>query len=202
MIDTARYVMAVVLIMTWPPALLYWFIVHPFVGVWRRVGWRQTFGLLGLFFVLSAATLWWYRDAILIRDLGSRWPNLVIALPLLMLASWLQRERKKQLDWKTLAGLPELSPEAHAGPLLTEGIYGVIRHPRYVEAALGALAWAMLVNYASVYALTALFLVLLLPIVLFEERELRARFGARYVAYAQRVPRFVPRWSTPRSPSQ
>ena len=31
-------------------------------------------------------------------------------------------------------------------------------------------------------------------IVLFEERELRDRFGEAYAEYARRVPRFVPRW--------
>lgn len=35
---TARYWIGVLLVVSMPPAILWWFVVHPFIGFWRRVG--------------------------------------------------------------------------------------------------------------------------------------------------------------------
>ena len=34
--DQVRYVVAVLLVVFTPPAMLFWFVVHPFTGFWRR----------------------------------------------------------------------------------------------------------------------------------------------------------------------
>ena len=76
--------------------------------------------------------------------------------------------------------------------LLSEGIYGKIRHPRYVEALLWVLGYAFIANYLGLYLLFILSIPTVFLIVLLEERELRERFGTEYEDYCRRVPRFVP----------
>jgi protein-S-isoprenylcysteine O-methyltransferase Ste14 len=178
--------------MALPPSILYWFIVHPFIGFWRRVGARGSLWFLGVFFLGSMAALFPLRHVLLGRDLGTSVVNLVVAAPLLVVSLVISRKRRRHLNLRTLAGVPELAPQTGPG-LLTEGIYGKIRHPRYVEFTLGIIGWALFVNYLGLYAITGLSFILLWIIVLLEERELRERFGQAYVDYSARVPRFIPR---------
>ncbi|MCH7490282.1 MAG: isoprenylcysteine carboxylmethyltransferase family protein, partial [Gemmatimonadetes bacterium] len=105
-------------------------------------------------------------------------------------------KRKKYLTTAILAGIPELSRGGEKGKLLTEGIYGRIRHPRYVEALLGVLGYALIANYLGMYILFVLTVPAIYFIVVLEERELRDRFGSAYEEYSERVPRFFPRRST------
>ncbi|HVT15215.1 MAG TPA: isoprenylcysteine carboxylmethyltransferase family protein [Thermoanaerobaculia bacterium] len=192
-VSLARYAMGVLLAVAVPPALLYWFIVHPFIGFWRRVGARRTFWFLGVFYAVTIAALFPVRDRLLGRDLGTNPLAISLAVPLVVASAWVSRRRRRQLKFAMLAGLPELSPEQHGVGLLTEGIYGRIRHPRYVEFVLGSLGWALFANYGGLYVLLALSCAVLFLVVLLEERELRARFGQAYVDYSLSVPRFVPR---------
>lgn len=77
--------------------------------------------------------------------------------------------------------------------MLSEGIYGRIRHPRYVEVVIGTWAYAVFANHLGAYVVAALTIPSIHLIVLLEERELVERFGARYEEYRSRVPRYVPR---------
>jgi len=36
--DTARYVIALLTIILFPPVLLFWFLIHPFVRLWPLAG--------------------------------------------------------------------------------------------------------------------------------------------------------------------
>lgn len=192
-VDTFRYAMGCVLAISLPPSIAYWFIVHPFIAFWRRVGAKGTFWFLAVFYLVSVAALFPVRDSLLGRDLGLSLPATLVALPLLVVSGVVSRKRRRHLSFKTLAGAPELSPDKPGPGLLTEGIYGRIRHPRYVEFTLGLIGWALFINYLGLYVITALSLVALYLIVLLEERELRERFGQAYVDYSARVPRFLPR---------
>jgi protein-S-isoprenylcysteine O-methyltransferase Ste14 len=192
-LENVRYVMGVLLVISLPPAITYWFIVHPFVGFWRRLGARWTFVLLGIFLVGSMIALFPFRDRLLGRDLGTSLPMILAALPLLVISTAVSRKRRKYLSFRTLAGVPEVAPQAQGPGLLQEGIYGRIRHPRYVEFTLGCIGWALICNYTGLYIMVALTIVALFAIVLVEEKELRQRFGQAYVDYSARVPRFVPR---------
>ncbi|MFQ5631170.1 MAG: methyltransferase family protein, partial [bacterium] len=93
-----------------------------------------------------------------------------------------------------LSGLPELSEKRYPGKLLKEGIYGKIRHPRYIEALLGVLGYAFFSNYLATYLVFLFGLPMIYIIVLLEERELHERFGAEYEEYCLSVPRFVPKF--------
>jgi protein-S-isoprenylcysteine O-methyltransferase Ste14 len=191
--DGFRYVMAVLMVAGAPPALAYWFIVHPFVSFWRRRGPRVTFGFLAVVYAAMTTGLVLARDELVVGDYGTRWVLVAAAVPLLVVAGWVQYHRKKHLKFKTLAGLPEIDPRGHGGELLTEGIYAKIRHPRYLEFMLGLSGWALVINYLSVYVTTAATFLLLGVIVILEERELAERFGEAYAGYRARVPRFIPR---------
>jgi protein-S-isoprenylcysteine O-methyltransferase Ste14 len=192
-LDLLRYGMGCLLVIALPPAVTYWFIVHPFIGFWRRMGPRKTFWALAAFFLGTVAALFPVRDALLGRDLGPRLPLVLLGVPLLVVSITISRKRRRYLTFKTLAGVPEISPDKHGIGLLTEGIYGKIRHPRYVEFTLGIVGWALICNYAGLYVVGALTIVAIGLIVLMEERELRDRFGPAYAEYAARVPRFIPR---------
>ena len=157
--DTARYVFGVLIVTALPPGLLWWFLVHPFVGFWRGIGAR-----------------------------GTLWSMTIVAV-----AGLVALKRKEHLTMRILVGIPELEPSGHGGTLLTEGIYAVIRHPRYVEIVLGTLAYSLFANYLGAYLLTAATIPILHLIVLLEERELRERFGEEYLAYTAAVPRYIPR---------
>jgi len=79
------------------------------------------------------------------------------------------------------------------GKLLREGVYGVVRHPRYLSAGIGMIANALIVNYLGVYVL----LIAVVPpgylMLVLEERELLGRFGDAYREYQRDVPRLIPR---------
>lgn len=192
-LDLLRYGLGVLLALSLPPAIVYWFIVHPFIGFWRRVGARGTLWFLGVFYLGSIAALVPLRHVLMGRDLGTSAWCILAAAPLLVVSVIISFKRRRHLTLRTLAGVPELAPQGTGPGLLTEGIYGKIRHPRYVEFTLGMIGWSLLVNYVGLYVMTGLCLVLLYLIVLMEEKELRERFGQAYVDYSARVPRFVPR---------
>ncbi|HEX9730829.1 MAG TPA: isoprenylcysteine carboxylmethyltransferase family protein [Thermoanaerobaculia bacterium] len=192
--ETFRYVLGVLTLMGLPPALAYWYIVHPFVGFWRRRGTAVTFTFLAVVYLAMSAGLFLVRDRLLLGDLGTDWVLVAVSLPLLGLAIAIQFKRRRLLTFKVLAGIPEVAPEKHGSKLLTEGIYGKLRHPRYVEFTAGGLGYALIINYAAIYVLMVLTILALVPIVIFEERELHERFGAAYDEYRARVPAFFPRF--------
>ncbi|HSK77537.1 MAG TPA: methyltransferase [Thermoanaerobaculia bacterium] len=192
-VDLVRRWIAVLFVISLPPAILYWFIIHPFIGFWRRAGLWATYTFLTVFYLGSMAGLFLLRDRLLLRDLGTRLPLTIAALPLIVVAVVISRKRKKYLTFRILAGMPEIAPGQHGIGLLREGIYSRIRHPRYVEFSLALVGYALFANFEGLYWMTAGILVLLFVIVLMEERELRERFGQEYIDYSAKVPRFIPR---------
>ena len=108
--------------------------------------------------------------------------------------AWLEFRYWKQLSISTLIGIPELSrPEERKGRLLRDGIYGVVRHPRYLAAGLGVVGNALIVNYAGLDVLVLVAFALGYPLLWLEERELVGRFGEDYREYQRRVPQLIPR---------
>jgi len=80
--------------------------------------------------------------------------------------------------------------------LATVGPYARIRHPQYVAFVLILLGF--LVQWPTLLTLL-MFPVLLLMygrLAVNEEREMARQFGAEYRHYAERTPRFLPRWRT------
>lgn len=191
---TIRYFAGVLLVVMLPPAVVWWFIIHPFVGFWRRVGARRALWANIVIMALGIVGLWFVRNPLVGRDLGTHWSLAILGVLLLTAAIYIGRRRRKQLTMRILSGLPELQEDGRGGALLTEGLYAHLRHPRYVEVALGALGYAALANHLGAWIVTVMLIPALHLIVLFEEIELARRFGAEYDAYRKRVPRYVPRW--------
>ena len=83
------------------------------------------------------------------------------------------------------------------GELATTGPYARVRHPQYVGFMLVLVGfffqWPTLITAAMLPVLIVMYVRLALR----EETEVLAEFGDAYRRYAERVPRFVPRWGKP-----
>lgn len=191
--DTARYVVALICWIAFPPAILYWYLLHPFVGFWRRLGKAKTFTVLGILFVATAVLFYLIREPFLAIEYGTTAWTLVPGVALYVAAAVLERFVRKHLKFRILAGAPELDEGGDGGRLLTEGVYSRVRHPRYVSAMLGLAGVALFANYLWIYLLVPLVGLGLFGIVRLEERELARRFGEEYERYRARVPMFFPR---------
>jgi protein-S-isoprenylcysteine O-methyltransferase Ste14 len=176
-----------------PPAVIYWFIIHPFIGFWRRKGLWVSYTAVTVLSLLFAVGLYWARGFLLGPDLGTVPLLWLPGAVLYGLSAWLSVLARRQLTLKAFVGLPEISAGAEGSVLLDQGIYGVVRHPRYLSVIVGIAGFSLFVNYLGAYVIwlgTSLALLLLIPL---EERELTHRFGQAYVTYRDRVPALVPR---------
>ena len=190
--STARYVIAVLLVISLPPAIVWWYVIHPFVGFWRKIGKPITYTVMTVLFLGSVVGLFAVRDTLVLTDLGTSWIMVGVAAVLIIPAIWLAILRAKYLSFGILAGVPDLDADGSGGKLLNQGIYAVIRHPRYVEIALGTLAYAAFANYLGGYILALLTIPGIHAVVVIEEKELAERFGEEYEAYRASVPRYIP----------
>lgn len=191
--DAVRHFLAVMLVVTTPPAIAYWFVVHPLAPLWRRLDVRITYTVVILLMAALGALLFMGRATLLGRDLGTNWFLIGVGVALYLGAVVLTLRVRRQLPFKTFAGVPEVSGTASPGNLLQDGIYRVIRHPRYLSVILGTLGMALIVNHAGTYAVVLASLLAFVPLIHLEERELAARFGTAYTTYRARVPALIPR---------
>ena len=191
--DTVRYYLALLMVVLVPPLVVFWCAVHPLAAVWRRVGpWIAYSVLLGIVLVLSWGCFL-LREVLMGRDLGTHLLPLVLGLSLYLISIPLEIQIRKYWTLKTLIGWPELAPNGMESKLLKEGIYGRVRHPRYVSTMVGMIGFALLTNYSGVYVVVALTLPGLYLITVVEERELLIRFGEEYRHYQEELPRLIPR---------
>lgn len=190
--DMARYFIALIVVVTFPGAILYWFAVHPFVGFWRKLGPVRTYVILGILLVGLATLMVVLRERILAVEYGTNWILVALGLLAYGIAAAIEVQCRQHLKFGMLTGLPEIAPDRVEGKLLTDGVYGIVRHPRYVTMFFALLAVALFTNYLGVYVLLVVLTPTIYVMTLLEERELRDRFGQEYVEYTRRVPRFVP----------
>lgn len=87
------------------------------------------------------------------------------------------------------SGLVAIQPEHK---LVTEGIYGVIRHPSYLGLLVNSLGWGLAFRSGVGVLLTVVLLPLLVARIRAEEALLRAHFGDEYEAYRGRTSRLIP----------
>jgi protein-S-isoprenylcysteine O-methyltransferase Ste14 len=189
--DRIRYFLGVVITLLVPLGLLYWLIIHGWARWWRRWGPIRTYLAVLPVLAVLGVLLFQVRGQLLSQsryELEPDWIALVLSGPM----TWLELRYWRQLSISTLVGIPELSQQLK-GRLLREGIYGVVRHPRYLSAGIGMIANALIVNYLGVYVL----LIAVVPpgylMLVLEERELLGRFGDAYREYQRDVPRLIPR---------
>jgi protein-S-isoprenylcysteine O-methyltransferase Ste14 len=192
--DAARFWVGLLVVAFSVGAWLFWFSIHPFVGFWRRVGFVGTLALHYALMLAVAGGAIVFRDAVMFGDYGTNWWLVGVAVPLLVVSGVIRYYQMRELDNKTLTGLPELAPERFDSHLITSGIYARVRHPRYVQLALALVAYALFVNYLIGYLGMVVGLIALLVVTRIEERELLDRFGEAYRRYMNEVPRYLPRW--------
>ena len=67
-----------------------------------------------------------------------------------------------------------------------------MRHPRYLQLSLALLGYVLVANYLAGYVIWLVWLPAMYVMILFEDRELRERFGAEHEEYSREVPRLIP----------
>ncbi len=189
--QNVAYWLAVVMVATSPPALLYWYLIHPLAAFWRRLGPVVTFVVVGAICLVVVYLLWQVRDFLLGPHLGFHWWLIAGGCCLYAGALWLEVLCRRHLKMRILAGVPELGGDP--GRLLTEGIYARTRNPRYLVILMAVFAWAMILNYLGLWILALLMIPAMYLLIVLEEQELKGRFGAEYEAYLEAVPRLIPR---------
>ncbi len=159
-------------------------------------------GLVSLLYAASAGLTLVFG---LPNDLGLPWVlRLLGVLPLgfgVAMLAWVFRFRGPlavmESTWATFLKLARRLPLEVSGgrtePLVVAGPYRLVRHPLYSGVDGLTFGIALLVDhpwaYVGALALGLWFALILAP---FEERELRALFGAPYSDYARSVRRFLP----------
>lgn len=187
---TVKSVVATVLMCLYLPVPVYLLWILVLDRTWKRLGARSyllhTPVYLGMVAVVALLHPLWRTGAL-------PWHWLLEAAGALLVAAGLALVviTYRDIDFRTLIMQRQISTGDR--PLITTGLYGVIRHPRYLAVILGAVGTAAMTGYPPVIAASAGAVVLTLWAVQLEERELVAHFGAAYEDYARRVPGFIPR---------
>lgn len=191
-LHTVGYYLAALIVVTLPAAIVYWLLIHPIAGFWRRLGKAAAFTIVGAVCVGLAASLWTFVERMLAVHWGYHWSLIGPGIALYLLGAYGESRIRRQLKFKILVGTPELDSEA-PGSLMTDGVYARSRNPRYVNLVVALSGLALILNYPAVYVVIGLSVPALWIVVLLEERELRSRFGEDYEEYCRRVPRFLPK---------
>ena len=76
--------------------------------------------------------------------------------------------------------------------LVTSGVYGVIRHPRYLGLLVNSLKWALAFRSVIGILLTAFTIPPLLARIRAEETLLKSQFGDQYEIYRSHTSRLIP----------
>jgi len=190
--DEARWVIAVLLMVSLLPAIGGWYLIHPFTRFWRRLGTVASFCIIYSLLVASGVLLWHFRSPLIGRDLGFQPLLLVLAVPAAVAGGVIAAKRRRHLNQRILVGVPEIST-ADKGRLVCEGIYARTRNPRYLEFLSLSFVYVAFANYTGTWILYLLTFPAIHLVVLLEEAELRERFGEEYEEYCRRVPRYLPR---------
>jgi protein-S-isoprenylcysteine O-methyltransferase Ste14 len=191
--NTIAYWLALLAVVMVPPFMLVWLIVHPLVVFWRRLGPFGTYISLLLFILPGMWLLYSLREPLMRVHYGVNWLLVIVAVQVFAISMLMGILRMRHLKLSIMLGFQEIRKGGDPGRLLTDGIYSLIRHPRYVEVWLGLLAVALFTNFLAVYVLVIVFIPIIYCVVLLEERELRERFGEDYEKYCAEVPRFLPK---------
>jgi methanethiol S-methyltransferase len=186
-----RYFVAVVTVVAVPLGLLYWLVIHSWARRWRTWGARRTYIIVLPILAVTGALLFSVRGQLVGADLGTNWSLIGIAGFLCLPMIWLEIQYRKQLSISILVGIPEVSKRGN-GRLLRDGIYGVVRHPRYLSAGIGLVVNALVANFLGLYLIILASVPVGYLMLILEERDLLDRFGDAYRQYQRDVPCLVP----------
>jgi protein-S-isoprenylcysteine O-methyltransferase Ste14 len=142
-------------------------------------------------------TEWWQKIARRIRV-----PLGFLTAALYLFELWQRQPRVSAIAWSLVLVIPGLWLRAYASgyvkknrELTQTGPYAYTRNPLYLGSILIAAGFAVaLLSWPVAAMLTAMFLIIYVPVIASEERFLRSTF-ADFDAYCRRVPRILPRIS-------
>ncbi len=166
---------------------VYWLILHAPVRFWRRH--------IRLAFLVAVAAAWGIVDSLLYRfrfDLFRAHSSLWLALigvAMIAFDVFTFSQSEGTLGGMRIVGHAEL---AGSRELIVRGLYAHVRHPRYLGMMAGVFGACLIVASPLLWRASVLWLALALVTIGAEERELRARLGPAYAAYAEQVPALVP----------
>lgn len=170
------------------PIPLFWLVVHPFVGFWRQQP-RLVYALVGpVCWLLVIGLLYGFRHHLFLSSAAPFWASgagiaLVVADVIFIFRI------HSELGGPRLFGRAELAGERQ---LMQRGLYAYVRHPRYTGMMAAVFGACLIAGTMLLWSVAFGWWLLALLAVFLEERELRARFGASYEAYARQTPRFLP----------
>jgi protein-S-isoprenylcysteine O-methyltransferase Ste14 len=173
----------------WIP--FYWFVFHAAIRFWRRVG-NRAFGVALPDWLIFAATILISRHSLFARRMDRSAVTWAVGGVLFLVASWLDVQTRHAFGWRRLVGLTELNPQHRLCGVIRTGIYGRVRHPRYLLYMLMILGLAFLTGAPAIFLLAFLTILLYQIVAPLEERELLDQYGLQYADYRRSVPRFVP----------
>jgi protein-S-isoprenylcysteine O-methyltransferase Ste14 len=170
------------------PVPLYWFVVHPQVGFWRRhvragylTGLVTAWGIGGAFLAR-------FRGVLFARETVPTWA-IIAGVALIAFDPYIFMRAHRDLGTSRLVGEAEMKGSKE---LARTGIYAQIRHPRYLGMMAAILGACLLAATPVLWFVAAGWWLLAILAILLEEREMRRRFGAAFEEYSRRVPRFLP----------
>ncbi len=177
-------------LLLWIP--FYWFVFHTAIRFWRRVG-SRAFAVALPVWLIFAAGIFLGRHALFARRLDRNALTWIVGGALFFVASWLELQTRSAFGWRRLVGLTEINPEHRLCGVIRTGVYGRIRHPRYLLYMLTILSMAFLTGGLAIFLLAFLSILLYQVVAPLEERRLLDQYGRQYEDYRRSVPRFVPR---------
>lgn len=182
-----RWVAAIIFFLQLPNPI-FWLVVHPQIGYWR--------GRLRAAYITALVTSWGSVTVCLVVFHGALFTqapleDLRIGFGLLLIAGdiWLFERARQDLGTSRLIGKTELSG---GGEVVDGGVYAYLRNPRYVGMIASVAGACLLGATLLMWEICGVWLALVMVVIGFEERELRARLGRPYIEYCRRVPRFIP----------
>ena len=141
--------------------------------------------------LLAAALMWsvhrWWPIARLLTTPWNRLGAFPTAVGIVVAAAAITQFRRSRTT------LNPIEP-SRASHLVTAGIFGVSRNPMYLGLLLLLIGWALWLGSASPWFVPPLFAILIYAAqIVPEERALEALFGKSYIAYRQKVARWIGR---------
>jgi protein-S-isoprenylcysteine O-methyltransferase Ste14 len=170
------------------PVPLYWLILHPSAGFWRR-HLRAAFWIAGLgSWTVGGVLLFLYREELLASTPPRAW-QIAVGFSLIAVEFFTFLLVERQLGTRRLVGHAELT---RGGELETSGLYSRIRHPRYAAMFCAMLGACLIGGTPRLWLVAAVWWLVQLGVIALEEREMMCRFGPAYAEYRRRVPAFLP----------
>lgn len=159
--------------------------VHPGIAYWRKHQKAAYAVGLAAWPVVGIGLVVFRHDLFLTQYPAAC--RIVTGGALIVFELWLFRRASHDLGTARFVGKTELSG---GGEVVSSGIYGRMRNPRYFGSFLSIVGAGLLAGTACLWIVAAIWTAMMRVAIGFEEREMRNRFGKVYIEYCRRVARF------------